>query len=465
MDVDLAAGLAAPALFVAAGAGLQALLPRPLERALPARLGLAYLTGAAWCAVTVWAASLLAGAGVGRASFLCAGGVAVAAGVAAVVRRQGGLGGWQSAASDGALRGRWAARLLAIGSIFVAVSLLADAVVHPVSDFDGRMTWGTVARYLQAERTVLPNVLLDPAAYVIHPRYPLTLPLLQVAAAELAGEAIESRAVRPLYALFWPALLLALWPLVARAGGRRAGALAMATFCWVPLLLSNQEIGPLGTYSDLPLAGFLAGALALLLHPAARSEPWRGWLAGLLLAAAAGTKNEGLLLAPALLLAVTFACRWRLQAPGLVRAAGVLSAGVALVLAWRVRIPNRNDELYFESLSASAIASGLAERLPEIVERVAARLFDVGAWGLIWIAPWVWVVGVRGARSRPARVAALLLAAQATLVVAAYAVTPDLAIVGVTWDRFVVQMLAPLALLSAATARAALLTARQRSAV
>jgi hypothetical protein len=459
---DPVAALAAPALFLAAGAGLQALLPRPLERSLVARAGLSYLLGAAWCATAVWAAGFLAGVAVARAAFLVAGGLAVAAGCAAVVWRRGDAGGWRPALRPGALRGRWARALLVAGALPIAGTLLADSLLHPVTDFDGRMTWGTAARYIQAERTVLPSVLVDAEAFVIHPRYPLAMPLLQVAAAELAATGIESRAVRPLYALFLPALLAALWPLLARVGGQRAAALALAAISFAPVLLWNQEIGPLGTYSDFALAAFLGAGLAVLLHPAARHQPWRGAVAGLLLAAAAETKNEGLLLAPVVLAAIAVTSRRRL-APALTRAAVVVGTGIALVSAWRLQIPNRNDEAYLEGFSLPAIVGGLAERLPEILEEGARRTFDLGSWGGIWVLPLLWLVGWRGLRSRAARVAGIALAAQVAVVLAAYAVAPDLAIVAVTWDRFLVQMLAPLAMLTAASGRAALITARLRS--
>jgi hypothetical protein len=458
---DLLSGLVAPALFAAAGAGLQALAPQPLESSFVARLGLAYLLGAAWCALTVWAASFLFGAPVGRVTFVAAGAVAVSSGLFAAAARGGDAGGWRRADRSSG-RGRWAGLACGVASLALAATLLADALVHPVTDFDGRMTWGTAARYIQAERTALPQVLSDESAYVIHPRYPPVMPLLQVAAAELAGTGIESRAVRPLYALFYAALLAALWPLLARTGGVRAAALAVAAIAWAPALLWNHEVGPLGTYSDFALTAFLGAALALLLHPSARRQAWRGAFAGLLLAAAAGTKNEGLLLAPAVLAAAALAGRGSRSIPALRRAAVLFAAGLLLTLAWRAEIPNRNDEGYFEELSLSALAGGLVSRLPLMAKQFGRSVVDSDAWGALWTLPLLWLAGRRGARARAARAATILLAAQLVLVTSAYAVTPDLAVLPVTLDRFVMQCLAPLALLTAATGRAALLAARRR---
>jgi hypothetical protein len=420
--------------------------------------------GAAWCALAVWAASFVFGAPVGRVAFVAAGAAAVSAGLFAAAARGGDPGGWRRAAIS-PRRGRWAAVALGVAGLLVTAALLADAVLHPVTDFDGRMTWGTLARYVQVDRTVLPAAVIDPDAFVVHPRYPVQLPLLQVAAAELAGTTVESRAVRPLYALFLPAMLAALWPAAARAGGRRVAAMALASLGFAPILLWDREVGPLGTYSDLPLAAFLGAAFALLLAPAARRDAWRGVYAGLLLAAAAGSKNEGMVLAPALLLAATWVTWGRGARGALRRAAGVLALGVVLVLAWRVEIPNRNDEGYFEELASPRVVSQLVERAPEIARRVGGSLLDPERWGLaFWLLPPLLVAGSRGLRAGAARASLAALGLQAAVVLTAYGATPDLAVVGVTCDRFAVQALAPLALLAAAAGRAALVAARRRTA-
>ncbi|MCM2270234.1 MAG: hypothetical protein NDJ75_09040, partial [Thermoanaerobaculia bacterium] len=409
MLAKLLPGLVAPLFFVVAGAGLLACAPRPLERSYVARLGWAYLLGMAWLTLSAWAAGFLFDVPVDRRLFAVSAATAVVAGLAAIVARRE-LGGW-SRGGDSTRRGRWAARLAAAVVAAAAVALLADASADPVADFDGRMTWGTAARYVQSDRSVLPEVLLDADAYVIHPRYPLTLPLAQVAASELAAAPLESFAVRPLYVLLLPALLAALWPTLVRAGGREAAALAVALVFLGPALLWNADGGPRGTYSDFPLAALLGAGVAALLHPAARRQPWRGPFAGLLLAAALGAKNEGLLLVPAALVAVAAAQRGRRGRRALVGAAAVAAAAALLVVVWRAAIPNRNDEGYFEAFSARAVLAGLPERAPAVLAEMARVSFDPAQWGwTFWVLPALLVAGRRGLRRRAPQAAALCVA-------------------------------------------------------
>jgi hypothetical protein len=455
----LAPSLFALALVAAAGIGLQALLPAPLERSRVARAGLAFLLGAAWIGLGAWAAGL-AGASLGRPLWLLLALTPVAAGAVAVARRghAGGLARLPSTPRSG----RWALAAAVLVVAAESVALLAHTSAEPVADFDGRMTWGTQARYLEATGEVLPDVLRDKRSFVIHPRYPILLPLLQVATVQIAGLTIEGFAVRPLYALFLPAFAAALWPALRRAGGTHGAAVATLLLFGAPLVLLDRDTGPLGTYSDFPLAAFLGIGSTQLLHPRARRESWRGWIAGLLLAAAAGAKNEAMLLAPAALALFAWpGGAWRgPRRAALVRAAGVVGLALILFVAWRSRIVNRNDEGYFETFSMAEAMVNLPERIGSIATTAARLSFDSEHWGfLFWLAPALLVAGASALRRRDCRVAGALITAQLAIVVAAYSVVGDLGIVAVTWNRFVLQMAAPLSLLLAAASSRAILYA------
>ena len=142
-----------------------------------------------------------------------------------------------------------------------------------------------------------------------------------------------------------------------------------------------------------------------------------------------------------------------------------MALAIALVVAWRAQIPNRNDEAYFEELSLHALVTGFAERIGAISESIVSMSLDPARWGyLFWILPLLVVGGWRGLRVRAARVAAICLGAELVLACAGYSVVPDIAIVAVTWNRFLVQALVPLALLVAASARAAIGAAHLREA-
>lgn len=455
----LAPSLAALALVAAAGCGLQAMLPEPLEASRTARLGLAYLLGLAWIGLGGWALGF-AGVALGRTLWLVLALAPIVAGAAAVVFRRGAGG---LAAGTPPIRSiRWPTAIAVLVLAGESVALLAHTSAEPVTDFDGRMTWGTQARYLEASGSVLPDVLRDERAFVIHPRYPILLPLLQIAAVQLAGLTLEGFGVRPLYALFLPALAAALWPALRRAGGARGAAFATLLLFTAPLVWGEREAGPLGTYSDFPLAAFLGAGFAQLLHPRARREPWRGGCAGLLLAAAAGSKNEGLLLATAAIVLV--GCLRRGASPrgraALVRASAVLSVALVLIVAWRSRIPNRNDEGYFESFSISTLVTNLPDRFGAIAATTVERSLDRDAWGfLFWLLPPLLLLGRRGLARRDSRVALAFVAVEVGMAAFAYATVGDPAIMPVTWNRFVLQMSAPLALVLAATSSRLLVSA------
>jgi len=460
--------LAPALLWTVGGLSVQLLLPAPLERSRLARLALGFLIGCAGTALTAWSLGFAFGLPLDRPAFVLFPSLALALGIATAIRR-GDLGGLAPSRPSrrAGRRALLAAPLLLVGA--ASAALLLNALVEPVIDFDGRMTWGTAAKYLVAEGKALPEALTDPARYVIHPRYPILMPLLAAGSVRLGGGEVEGDGVRPLYTLFLPALLAVLAPAVLRRGGLRAGVLALLLVASVPALLWERETGARGTFSDLPLGAFLAGGLSLLLHPRLRDEPGRGWVAGLLLAAAAGCKNEGLVLAPAAALAATLA--WRLhpgqRSPGLPaglrRAVLVTVLGVAFVALWQSRIPNRNDEDYFDLFSPLAAARGLVERAGEIAVRAGAQAFDPRRAGILfWSLPPLLLAGGRALGGRAVAAATVLLAVEAVLAATAYALVDDLRVVDVTWLRFAIQLYLPAALVIAAVARGAMAAARGR---
>ena len=180
----------------------------------------------------------------------------------------------------------------------VCLGVLADAVANPVKDWDGRMTWCAQARYIRAAGSVDAEVLRDGRWFITHPQYPLLLPVAQVAAQEAFAADRDSHAFRALYAAFFAALLLIVYDGARRWAGRLPAALVVLIAALVPFF-TNGEGGATTTYSDLPLACFYGAALILLL--ARRARVADALAAGLLLAAAVLTKNEGVPLAAAAL--------------------------------------------------------------------------------------------------------------------------------------------------------------------
>src|SRR3954454_6838932 len=228
----LTGALAAVSLFLGAGLGLTLCLPGFAKTGLAGRLGFAWLLGVAWIGLFLSAASLFVHIPLDVPLVFLAAFLPLAVGLAAAVRLLV-LRRWRAPRT--VRRPLWTLALSLL-AVLVSTAVLADALTHPLEDWDGRMTWTAQAMFVRDAGTVDAEVLRFPKSFVSHPRYPLLMPLAQIAALEVAGSDDE-RIVRVLYAMFFPALVL----LVLEAGRRWAGsreallaALAPLTVPWIP---------------------------------------------------------------------------------------------------------------------------------------------------------------------------------------------------------------------------------------
>jgi hypothetical protein len=454
---SIAGALDAISLFLGAGLGLTLCLPGIPRMSLAGRLAFAYLLGVAWIGLFLYLASHFGGVTIDGPLVFIAAFVPLAAGaavaVAMLVRKR-----WRAPAARRPRRllqtlGWLACALLT--AVFTA-AVLGNALTRPLTDWDGRMTWAAQAVFIREAGTVDAEVLRSAESFINHPRYPLLMPLAQNAALAAAGREDEC-IFRAMYAAFYPALVL----LVAEATRRWAGAraalvttLALLTIPWIPF---DSEGGATGAYSDLPLACFFGAALALLVRGRPRASA--GLAAGLLLAAAMLTKNEGLpAAAAALVLAgggAVLALRRRRRSArarllATAAALGVVMVALALLLDWRASIPSRYDEAYFETASLPALVSDLASaRAFSILPVIAGRMFDTGLWGLFWwLAPVVFLVALPRLRRPPLAVLALAAATPLMVAWAAYShhaqgPTADF-YAEVTWNRMLLQAAVPL---------------------
>ena len=451
------AGLAGALAFVLPGLGLLALAPRLSPGHWVRRLPVAYLLGVAWTAEILYAASHVFGAPLRLPAVLAVMiAPAVAGGVLRARRRL--REGGQTVAAGSPRRWRpleWGVFAVAV---LVFLGVLAEAVTNPLRDWDGRMTWVTQARYVRAAGTVDAPALRQPQWFVSHPRYPLLLPLVQTAALELVRGDDAANAYRPLYAAFFAVLLALVYGFPHRRVRRSAAALAVLAAAVLPFVAFDRAGGAISAYSDLPLACFYGGGLLLLLR--VRCGVGEGLVAGLLLAAAVLSKNEGTPLALAALV-LGLALRWPFRRP---RAAGrrlapigaaaaVVALAIALLASWRTGIPNRNDEGYEALISLGALWPAVVTRLPLLLPEARRRMVDFSAWRLFWPAALLAVLaGHRGLRRRRAACLALGALAPLSVVWLAYVVNDRPALlVEATWNRFLLQGLVPwLALLSLA---------------
>ena len=449
----VAGSLLAAALIAAGGLALADLVPFLRVRPLLPRLGWAWILGCAWLGAAAYAASHVLHLPLRRGLLLPLALLPIAAALARRARRRRNAPVQPARPPLSPFEGILLALLL-VFAIFVTASLVANGLAVPVSDWDGKMTWVAQARFIRGARSVDAPVLRDASAWVVHPRYPVLLPVLQVAAQEIADASWDDRFVRPLYALFWPSFLLVLFDAAAVRAGRLAAAVATLAAAAAAFPSFAVHGGAAGTYSDLPLACFWGAGLLLVTSEGARIR--EGLASGLLLGAAVLSKSEGLSLAAvALTAALVGALAGRRLAASralLVAAAGGVAAAALLLASWRSGIPPRYDEGQVAVFSFAALASGAFSRLPAAARACLHAMADRKEWGFTWLlVPLGLVLGAR----RVARFAALPLAVALAGALALYASAYSLSVwsperlVWTTWNRLLVQMGLPLFVLLA----------------
>lgn len=451
------------ALFLVAGLGLAELVPSVRTLAWPRRLAWAYLLGLAGAGSTLYTLSHFLDVPLRRPAIL---GTVAALALVGIFRRSIRSSRRSSpriVPRRRSLSGRFqiaAAALLA----FICLGLLADAVSDPVTGWDARMHWAAQASWIRDEGTVDSEVLQRKNLYVNHPRYPLLMPIVQVAVQETFAMPQDVHAFRAVYTTFFAAFLLLLYDGARRWAGRLPALLAGLAAAGVPVLTFFEDSGAASAYSDFPLAVFYGAGLLLLLR--GRRSLADGFGAGLLLAGAALSKNEGMVLAFFALGAASLLLLFRHGRPGqklrhivrIAAAAVLIVLALALLTSWRADIPNRQDERYEVLLQEREIWPAVVTRIPLIATGAAAQMFRFDHWTLFWIVvPVVLWTGRRGWRGRRRGLAlALAVGAVAPLAIAwgAYSIHPGPeSLIPVTWSRFLVQGSVPLFLLLALALR------------
>jgi hypothetical protein len=449
----LFAAVGGVALLAASGWALASFVPSLRRKPVLLRFAWSYLLGGAFTGVALYALSHWGGVELRRGTILPVLLLPLAA--AAWFRRNAS----RSAPAPHRAPSRTARAAVvaaAVSGAFVSAAVLADALSGVQCGFDARMTWNAHAGFVRAARTVDAPVLLDGGTYLHNPKYPLLLPVLQVAVQETFDTDDDERVTRPLYAVFLPVLFLVIFDVAEARSGALAAALIVLAMSLLPGLAFEWDGGAITSYADIPLSLFWGGGLALLL-----TAPWRppeALAAGLLLGAGALTKTEGLLLgAIAVGLAALRALRRarRMQHFGPVRATALAAAAFALAgalcVSWRAQVPNRNSETWDE-VTPRQIATGVAQRLPAVLHFVRIEMTRPEVWsGFWWLAPALFLLGAPALARPLAR--GLLVASAGALVVyaAAYGgsswAPKDL--VHPTWNRFLSQLAVPLYVLLA----------------
>lgn len=274
-----------------------------------------------------------------------------------------------------------------LGSLLLVQALMLLPVVElPLFDWEGRMLWAIKAKFLAADFTVAAEPFRDPYRLHIHPRYPLLVPWLTALSGRASGGFQEWHYL----AVVGSFALLTTWQLY-RYLARSAGLLVALGCCVVLIATSAWYTATINLQVEVVLAFYLLAALCRLAEWLDTGHWPDLFLAGILLAGAAMTKNEGVLLAACASGALAAASWQRGRVvKSLAPAATLLVVVLLLILPWLLQlsaIPAVSDENYLQRLNFTAFAAGAA-RLPLILRSFAGQMADWALWQLFWlIAP------------------------------------------------------------------------------
>jgi hypothetical protein len=351
---------------------------------------------------------------------------------------------WRSTAQPAAPRApissseRVLAAAVLVGAAAAGMSFLANTLDSPHGRWDAWATWNMRARWLAAATPAWREAFLKPN---IHRDYPLLLPAT-VARLWVYGGDTDQAVPAAVAAAYCAALVLLLYAGLAALRGRAQALVGALCLLGTPVFL---RVGP-WQYADVPLAFHLLAAVTLLsLHD---RDPLRGntlllW-AGVATGLAAWTKNEGIMLALAIV-TVRGALIIARRAP--LRSAAWFAAGLlgpaAIVLHFKLTLASRNPQ--FGQAGQAMIEKLLDMGRYAVVLREAA--FEVvRSTGPALLALVVYAILLGRTRDRPARGTALAVASIVAFAALGYGFTYITTRAELAWilnhslDRLVMQL-------------------------
>lgn len=323
-------------------------------------------------------------------------------------------------------------RLLLLVALVPVALAFASGLYRPLDRTDERLNFAVKARIFYHEGRLRP--LAEP--WVLHPRYPLQVPMLEVLTSGLAGR-FDELAVKPPLAGYFAAMVFVFYGEMRRFLGELPSALFSALVAWMPFW-TLSETGATSAAGDVPVACQLLALLVALRWCAVRPEPQTAIVAALLAVGLAFTKNEGQALVA---LAVLIIAGWSAWRPAVRRCAlvwlGGTVLGLALLLApwWWIVFHTpagaagsgpAADENYLARLTPSHVWAGLS-RVPTTLRLFAEEMFlRPRHWVLLWwTLPLAAAAGWRSLRRDPAAgLAGAMLVGYLALLVLIWIISP-----------------------------------------
>lgn len=198
----------------------------------------------------------------------------------------------------------WPARAIDLLSILLLVGYALFATIGPVAEYDFIGIWGVKGQEFFLHRGIDWEFLADPRHIFTHTDYPILLPLIYDTLALSSGEWRDDGSMNLVFAFFGAAALLMVR---ATLGKETAPLLAsLGTLALVPFALS-----PYIGIAEGPLVAYSVAGLLLLRDAFRREGGHRVALGAAFLGFAASTKNEGLTIVLAAIVAAFFVVRDR----------------------------------------------------------------------------------------------------------------------------------------------------------
>lgn len=265
--------------------------------------------------------------------------------------------------------------LMLVVCAFQVLYTFLQAVRVPLGSFDSWSLWAFKGRRFWLDGGITAGFLHDHAIVFAHPGYPPLLPLLIAWVYTWAGTP-DPTLMKPLYSLFYLALLLAFYAAVQTRLGPRWALLATAALTLVPRLTEYAGTG----LADVPLASYLVAAAASAVIALRASDRRAMLAAGILLSLAMLTKREGTLFFLAAL------CALALIERSLGRLARWVWPALLIGLPWygyagSTGIPDRD---FLPATPATILAH--ADRLGGIARLFVLNTLALDEWSVLWFA-------------------------------------------------------------------------------
>jgi hypothetical protein len=259
--------------------------------------------------------------------------------------------------------------------LFQVAYVVVQAVRVPLGSFDSWSLWEYKGRLFWLDGGISGGFLHDHAAIFAHPAYPPLVPLLIAWVYGWLGAA-DPTLMKPLFACFFAALLLAFFAALRSRVGPRGALLATTALALLPQVADYAGTG----LADVPMTAALVAGAAVLARWWEDGDDGALAAAGAVLGIALLIKHDALVFAvPAFLCVAARARGWR--------ALLSLALPVCLIgVPWYayVRFAAVPDRDFLPLTAANVVAH--AGRVGGIARLFALNLLAAGEWSVLWYA-------------------------------------------------------------------------------